>query len=642
MWYARSPVLIACCLLASIQVAAQTIFHNDGNVVHLSPGAVVFVQGGVNNLNDGILQNGGTFHFSADWTSNTAASDDADALSGVFVLEGVRQRFTGTGTVALPSVTLTDRVERVVQRNTHVSVAGEIGINDAEWATQSHLLTIRNAEPSAITRDEGYVSSDSIGGYLVRHTDRPEPYVFPVGSTGTVHRTAEERYRPVYVTPVVPGEAEFAVRFANVKASDDRTDGGAGFDLANRHPVLNSINEKYYYMIDRPRGDAAADIGLYYPLTDGRFSTVAQVQETGVWEDANGEVTVSAVRPLYTEDFDRVATVLGHDDFTKPVFTQAGSDQDDDGVPDRYDLDADNDGIANVDEAPSDPYADEDGDGLFDYIDPDFSGCGTFVKTVCGEFDFDGDGLANHLDLDADGDGVLDIIEAGGDDPELDGQVPYQIAGVPSSMLDLDRDGLHDERDYLVGNRVPDGWPEVTTGTAWPLGDRDGDGLRNFVDVDSDGDGIPDFVEGQSTAGYVFPDLYDANRNGIDHAFDFFENGSYGVIAADSDGDGEPDYLDLNSDNERTSDLAEGHDYDGNGLYDGPEPTGADADADGLDDVFDLLDRRVATTSNAANAQFAQNFSNAEVPGTEELDWREKSCKQQDCKPLLTERNQRP
>ncbi len=642
MWYAKSLVLNACCLLASFQVAAQTIFHNDGNVVHLSPGAVVFVQGGVNNLNDGILQNGGTFHFSADWTSNTAVSDDADALPGAFVLEGLRQNITGAATVAWPTVRLTDRVQRVVQLNCAASISGDLSLNDAEWATQSHLLTVSNTAPSAIIREEGYVSSDSIGGYLVRHTDREEPYVFPVGSNGAVHRTAEERFRPVYMTPVVPGEAEFAVRFANVRATDDRTDGGPGFDLDNRNPVLNSINEKYYYMIDRPRGDAAVDIGLYYPLTDGRFSTIAQVQEDSSWQDANGEVSINSVPPLYTAAFDRVATVLAHDDFVQPVFTQAGSDQDDDSVPDRYDLDADNDGIANIDESPSDPYADEDSDGFFDYIDPDFSGCGLFVNKVCSNFDFDGDGLANHLDLDSDGDGILDIIEAGGVDPELDGMVPYQIAGVPSSMLDLDHDGLHDDLDYLVGNRVPDGWPEVTTGTPWPLGDRDGDGLRNFVDIDSDGDGIPDFVEGQSTAGYVFPDLYDANRNGIDNAFDFFENGSYGIVAVDTDGDGEPDYLDLNSDNERTSDLAEGHDYDGNGLYDGPEPTGADADGDGLDDVFDLLDRLVATTSNATNSQFAQNFSNAEIPATEELDWRERDCLQQDCKPLLTERNQKP
>ena len=105
---------------------------------------------------------------------------------------------------------------------------------------------------------------------------------------------------------------------------------------------------------------------------------------------------------------------------------------------------------------------------------------------------------------------------------------------------------------------------------------------------------------------------------------------------------GRPDYLDLNSDDERTADIAEGHDTDGDGLYDGAVPTGNDADGDGLDDVFDLLDRDVAYASNSTNGQFAEIFANFESPGTLERDWRERACKQQDCKPIGTERNQVP
>ena len=642
MWYARGLWPVACCALASVSVEAQTVLHNDGNVVHVSPGAVVFVQGGVNNLNNGRLNNGGTLHFSHDWTSNTAVSDAVDALAGTFVFEGVRQNLEGAGEVAFPSVELRPSVVRVVQRNTGVRVAGELTLRDAEWATQSYRCTVTNPDPGAITRDEGYVSSDSIGGALVRHVDRAEPYLYPVGSKGGVHRTAEERFRPVYITPVAPAENDFSVRFANVSADDDRTDGGTGFDLERRNPALGSINEAYYYNIDREAGDTPADIELFYPVADGKFATIAQRQETDVWEDTGGRVIRNDVPRPHTAVFDRVARVFGYDDFEQDLFTQAGADQDDDAIADRDDLDADNDGIANVDEVPSDPYGDHDGDQYFDYVDPDFPGCGGLVNGICANFDFDRDGLANHLDLDADGDGILDIVEAGGDDAELDGQVPYAIPGVAASMLDVDLDGFHDERDHLVGGNSPDGAMEVTSGTPWPQPDRDGDGLRNFVDVDSDADGIPDFVEGQVTAFFYFPDSVDADRNGIDHAFDRYENGAFGVVPVDTDGDGQPDYLDLNSDDERTADLAEGHDTDGDGLYDGPLPTGADADGDGLDDVFDLRDRDDVLVSNATNGQYAQLFANFEAPGTEELDWRERACKQQDCTPIATERNQMP
>ena len=642
MWYAPGLRPVACCLLASVSVEAQTILHNDGNVVHVSPGAVVFVQGGVNNLNDGQLENGGTLHFSSAWRSNTAVSDDADALAGTFVIEGATLDLTGAGAVAFPSVELRPSVSRVVQRNTDVSVAGALVLRDAEWATRSHRCHVTNADPDAITRERGYVSSDSIGGALVRRVDRVAPYLYPVGSTGIVHRTPEERFRPVYVTPVAPAENDFSVRFANVSADDDRTDGGTGFDLAARNPALGSINEAYYYNIDRVAGATPADIELFYPVEDGKFATIAQRQETEIWEDARGEVRRNLAPRPHTAVFDRVARVFGYDDFEQDLFTQAGADQDDDAIPDRDDLDADNDGIANVDEVPADPYGDHDGDEYFDYVDADYPGCGGLVNGVCANFDFDRDGLANHLDLDSDGDGIPDIIEAGGDDPELDGQVPYAIFGVAASMLDADLDGFHDDRDDLVGGNSPDASAEVTDGTPWPQPDRDGDGLRNFVDVDADADGIPDFVEAQPTGFYFFPDSLDADRNGIDQAFDRYENGAFGVVAVDTDGDGEPDYLDLNSDDERTADLAEGHDTDGDGLYDGPLPTGADADADGLDDVFDLRDRDAVLVSNATNGQFAQRFANLEAPGTDERDWRERGCKQQDCKSIRTTRNQRP
>ncbi len=642
MWYAKGLVPAACCLLASIPVAAQTILHNDGNVIHVSPGAVLFVQGGVNNLNDGHLENGGTIHFSADWTSNTAASDDVDDLPGTVVFTGTQQTVLSANRVAFPSVELLASVQRVRQRGGDVSVAGTLELQDAEWATDSLLLIVTNTAPSAITRTLGYVSSDYIGGYLVRHTDSDAGYLYPVGSSGAAHRNPNRRFRPVYITPETVASNTYAVRFANLPATNDRTDGGDGFDLTSIDPTLTSINGNYYYMIDRPSGSTPANIDLYYPLADGRFSTIAQFQEDSVWYDQEGAVAINSAPPLHTAEFDRVASLERHDDFTLPVFTQAGADTDDDGVADRYDLDADNDGIANIDESPADPYADANGNGVFDYLDLSSASCGAFVNRVCSAYDFDGDGLSNHIDLDADGDGVLDIREAGGDDPELDGMVEYAIAGVPNSMLDLDKDGFYDVRDHLVGNRAPDGWPEVSDGTPWPQPDRDDDGLRNFFDIDSDADGIPDFVEAQQTADWYTPDSLDGNRNGIDRAFDLVENGLFGVVPVDTDGDGTPDYLDLNSDDERTADIAEGHDYDGDGFSDALFALGSDADSDGLDDGFDVKVRGQANAGNATNMRFAQFFSNTEAPATEELDWRERGCKQQDCQPLETTRNQQP
>ena len=48
----------------------------------------------------------------------------------------------------------------------------------------------------------------------------------------------------------------------------------------------------------------------------------------------------------------------------------------------------------------------------------------------------------------------------------------------------------------------------------------DGDGIANYLDLDSDNDGITDNVEAQTTAGYIAPSGVDANGDGVDDAYD--------------------------------------------------------------------------------------------------------------------------
>ena len=650
MWYARGLWPTACLLVASVSVAAQTTFHNDGNAVYVGPGAVVYVAGGVNNHNDGTLANGGTFHFEDDWSSNTAASDDVASLGGTFVFEGDYQDIRGSREVRFPRASLSAASVRARQLATDVAFTVGLDLAAGEWSTGSNIASVVSPEPAAITRTTGYVSSDSIGGYLSRVLDRDTAYLFPVGSTGAVHRQPVARYRPVAIRPTeLVASSTFAVRFGNVAASDDDTDGGLGYDLDQRDPTLTEINRGFYHYVDRLAGTAPAEIEFYFDENDGRWSTVAQRQDpTDRWDDAYGEVDVNTPRDPETDDLDRVATLLAHDDFTQPLFALAGADADDDGVPDRLDLDADNDGIANVDESPSDPYADHDGDGYFDYLDADFPGCGPIVNQVCFNFDQDLDGRADHLDLDSDGDGIADINEAAGTwvDLDMDAQVEYVISGDPRTMVDVDLDGFADAHDHLVGGRAPDGAAEVIRGTPWPQPDRDGDGLRDFQDIDSDGDGIVDWVEGQATMAFAFPAEFDGDLNGIDLAFDFVENGRYGVVPHNTDGVDQPDYLDLNSDNERTSDLAEAYATDATGLLPAAwTPLGLDSDGDGLDDRYDNLARTALPAWNAANgdlagARPAALFPKFQNPAGLEPDFRTTDCKQQDCRQLQTTRKQ--
>ena len=94
--------------------------------------------------------------------------------------------------------------------------------------------------------------------------------------------------------------------------------------------------------------------------------------------------------------------------------------------------------------------------------------------------------------------------------------------------------------------------------------DSDGDGIEDMFDVDSYNDGIPDVFE--STASKITLSGIDINEDGLDDIFN-------GVVRGiDTDGDGIPNYLDVDSDNDGIFDLVEaGHgglDADNDGILD--------------------------------------------------------------------------
>jgi hypothetical protein len=116
-----------------------------------------------------------------------------------------------------------------------------------------------------------------------------------------------------------------------------------------------------------------------------------------------------------------------------------GQDTDRDGTPDHLDLDSDNDGINDADEAvreDSGGFLDTDGDGLADHLDPDSDGdtLPDLVEGSPGAPDWDGDGLDDFRDTDADNDSLPDRVEGDADwdgdgipnfrDPRNDGVIP--------------------------------------------------------------------------------------------------------------------------------------------------------------------------------------------------------------------------
>jgi len=192
--------------------------------------------------------------------------------------------------------------------------------------------------------------------------------------------------------------------------------------------------------------------------------------------------------------------------------------------------------------------------------------------------DIDHDGIADVNDLDDDNDGIPDMVESpNGADPSADN----------------DRDGVlayldDDDSDAAVGNDNG----QIEAGY-----DVDGDGVPNYLDLDSDNDGIPDAVEAQPTNGYQGNDgdvSDDVDANGVP---------PYEVTTPqDTDGDGTPDYLDTDSDGDGPFDVNE------SGLF----SSDPDADDDGRIDT--LIDNNNDGADDSVNTSYQDPDGNINNP----------------------------
>ena len=132
-----------------------------------------------------------------------------------------------------------------------------------------------------------------------------------------------------------------------------------------------------------------------------------------------------------------------------------------------------------------------------------------------------------------------------------------------------------------------DGIPNSEEG----YGDTDGDGIPNYLDLDSDNDGITDVIEGGDgdldTNGDGMIDENDVGFEDLDE--DGMADDSEDTPQPDTDGDGTPDFLDIDSDNDGIFDVIEGGDGDldtnGDGVIDDNDEGHKDEDNDGMSDA---------------------------------------------------------
>ncbi|SDD06159.1 Calx-beta domain-containing protein [Pedobacter soli] len=318
-------------------------------------------------------------------------------------------------------------------------------------------------------------------------------------------------------------------------------DGGSAADYVDtdadndgfRDWLENAVNSSLE--VDEKNNQTGASVadGIMDLLPDADGDGLADIYDNDNGNTSHiGYATNGGQKPT---DMPATQTTSGERDW------RATSDFDKDGVPDGVDLDDDNDGI---------------------------------LDTVDGMVDNGGrDGLPNYHDLDSDDDGIPDVIEAGGADPDNNG---WPGTGQVGTQVDAN------------------GVPLAANGGYTPP-DKDGDGIPDFLDLDSDNDGIADVIEnggpdpdGDGKVGSGVQNDFDSD--GIADIVDNYNNldsssqlpSGTPIVVKDQDGDGLFNHLDLDSDGDGITDAVEGlGDPDGDGI---PNFLDLDSDGDGIPD----------------------------------------------------------
>jgi len=254
-------------------------------------------------------------------------------------------------------------------------------------------------------------------------------------------------------------------------------------------------------------------------------SSIGSDQPTD-WHNFTANITLGNVTEFVVIFINNTPGGLGNDlALDDIVIKQTFCNSDNDITPDVFDLDADNDGIPDITEvgfgqlsggkATMDlvalgPWADANGNGLHDSIDPFVVGF-NIIST-------DSDGILDQFDLDSDNDGLFDVDEAGYGDGDVNGD------GMGDGG-DSDDDGILDIFDFFVGfGNLGQPLPINSDGDTYP-GTLGNIPLYDYMEVDSNNDGIFDLANELHAAldtdnDGIINGSTDVDRDGILDAFD--------------------------------------------------------------------------------------------------------------------------
>ncbi len=240
----------------------QSVLTNDDGLIHLDPNATLYIEGDVLIENTGVIENSGTIFVQNNWINNSVFNVFLNSNPGTVTLFGNNQSISGSLPTRFYNLNALNAFQKSILTDTWVE--NKLDITDSEIVLNVNTLHLFNPNPDSLVWNTGFVSGDSIGGYLLRSTNVSRPYWFPVGSSGLLNN-----YRAVSFIPNSSDSSVIGVRLAHQNADIDFTGtsltGSTGpFPLAQKDPIALLINPEFYHHIARFHGNTNGTSRLYY------------------------------------------------------------------------------------------------------------------------------------------------------------------------------------------------------------------------------------------------------------------------------------------------------------------------------------------------------------------------------------------
>jgi gliding motility-associated-like protein len=289
-------------LLFTTAAFSQALFNNNGAAIYVTDGAFMIVK--TNSLSNtgvtGLINNMGTIVVEGDINNSAqiTASGDTIRLSGNWTnngnysgtnslvdMYGGNQDIGGTAVTIFNNLNLGGGSTVKRQQNIDALTSGVLALNDAELATDVNEMLVTNTATTAITRNNGFVSSVGAGS-LARATNATTAYNFPTGSPSYVN--GPSIFRPIDFTPATTAANVYGAALVKGDATND------GYDVNTVDNILCKVNPNFYHQLYLKSGTDAADLTMYYDATaDGDWTD--QGHWNAKWTDLGAAIVGSGM-----------------------------------------------------------------------------------------------------------------------------------------------------------------------------------------------------------------------------------------------------------------------------------------------------------------------------------------------------------